>query len=112
MPRICTDKPLRGNNNTRENPGVCFKKGFSVGYASGIQKGTKTGKNKQPQIEAAARAVALSKFKSIPVERATNDLRKAYLSELKVANYRGMSALETINRLRAKGITRVFLPRV
>jgi hypothetical protein len=109
--RVCSDKPNIGNN-IRERAGVCFKKGLSAGFAAGIQKGTKVGKSKQPQITAAATAVALSKFKSVPVERATNDLRKAYLSELKVANYRGMSALETINRLRAKGITRVFLPRV
>ena len=54
----------------------------------------------------------MSKFKSIPVEKATNDLRKAYLSELKVPSYRGMSAVQTIAALRQKGITRVMLPRV
>lgn len=109
--RICSDKPLTGNN-VRERAGVCFKKGLRAGFAAGIQKGTKVTKRKQPQIEAAASAVAMSKFKSIPVERATNDLRKAYLSELKVPNYRGLSAAQTIAALRQKGITRVMLPRV
>lgn len=111
MPRICSDKPLAGNN-VRENAGVCFKKGLRAGFAAGIQKGSKVGKTKQSQITATSTAVALSKFKSIPVERATNDLRKVYLAEMKVPNYRNMSAAESINRLRAKGITRVFLPRV
>lgn len=109
--RICSDKPNIGNN-VRERAGVCFKKGLRAGFAAGIQKGAKVGKRKQPQIEAAASAVVLSKFKSIPVENATNDLRKAYLSELKVPNYRGMSAAQTIAILRQRGITRVMLPRV
>jgi hypothetical protein len=111
MPRICTDKPLRGNN-TRETPGVCFKKGLRSGFAAGIQKGSKVAKNKQSQIAATAGAVALSKLRSIPVEKAINDLRKAYLAELKVPNYRGMTAQQTIDALRARGITRLFLPRV
>ena len=64
MPRICSDKPLRGNN-TRENAGVCFKKGLRAGFAAGIQKGSKVGKTKQSQIAAASSAVVLSKFKSI-----------------------------------------------
>lgn len=109
--RVCSDKPLTGNN-VRENSGVCFKKGLRAGFAAGIQKGTKAGKSKQPQIAAAATAVALSKFKSIPVEKATNDLRKVYLAEMKYPNYRGLSAAQTIAILRQRGITRVFLPRV
>ena len=109
--RVCSDKPNIGNN-IRERAGVCFKKGLSAGYAAGIQKGTKVGKTKQSQIASAATAVALSKFKSIPVERATNDLRKVYLAEMKYPNYRGLSAAQTIAILRQRGITRVFLPRV
>ena len=89
MPRICSDKPLRGNN-TRENAGVCFKKGLRAGFAAGIQKGSKVGKTKQSQIAAASSAVVLSKFKSIPVEKATNDARKVYLAEMKVKNYRNI----------------------
>jgi len=109
--RICSDKPNIGNN-IRERAGVCFKKGLRAGFAAGVQKGTKVGKRKQPQIEAAATAVTMSKFKSIPVEKATNDLRKVYLAEMKYPNYRGLSAAQTIAILRQKGITRVMLPRV
>lgn len=109
--RICSDKPLTGNN-VRENPGVCFKKGLSAGYAAGLQKGNRGTQIRGSQIAAAAGAVAMSKLKSIPVERATNDLRKAYLAELKQPNYRGLSAAQTIAILRQKGITRLYLPRV
>jgi hypothetical protein len=109
--RICSDKPLAGNN-VRENAGVCFKKGLKAGFAAGIQKGTKSSKTKQAQITATASAVAMSKFRTIPVERATNDLRKAYLAEMKYPNYRGLSAAQTIAILRQRGITRVMLPRV
>jgi len=108
---VCSDRPLK-QGEIKDKAGRCFKKGLRAGYVAGIQTGKKQEKKKQPRIEAAASAVVMSKFKSVPVERATNDLRKAYLSELKVPNYRAMSAEQTIQQLRQKGITKVLLPRV
>lgn len=108
---VCSDKKLK-QGEIKDKAGRCFKKGLRAGFAAGIQKGKKEQKIKEPKIAAAASAVVMSKFKSIPVERATNDLRKAYLSELKVPNYRAMSAQQTIDQLRQKGITKVLLPRV
>lgn len=108
--RVCTDKKLSGNQ-IRESSGVCFKKGLRAGFSAGISKGSKVSKNKQSQISAASSAVAMSKFKPISVERASNDLRKVYLAEMKTPNYRNMSAEESINRLRARGITKLYLPR-
>ena len=108
---VCSDRPMK-QGEIKDKAGRCFKKGLRAGYVAGIQTGKKQEKKKQPRVEAAASAVVMSKFRSIPVERASNDLRKAYLSELKVPNYRGMSAEQTIQQLRQKGITKVMLPRV
>jgi hypothetical protein len=108
---VCSDRKLK-QGEIKDKAGRCFKKGLRAGFAAGVQTGKKQEKKKQPRVEAAASAVVMSKFKSIPVERATNDLRKAYLSELKVPNYRAMSAEQTIQQLRQKGITKVMLPRV
>jgi hypothetical protein len=108
---VCSDRPMK-QGEIKDKAGRCFKKGLRAGYVAGIQKGKKQEKKKQPVVEAAASAVVMSKFKSIPVERSSNDLRKAYLSELKVPNYRAMSAEQTIQQLRQKGITKVLLPRV
>lgn len=108
---VCSDKKLK-QGQIRDKAGRCFKKGLRAGFAAGVQTGKKQEKKNKPKIVAAASAIVMSKFKSIPVERATNDLRKSYLSELKVPNYRNMSAQQTIQELRQKGITKVMLPRV
>jgi hypothetical protein len=108
---VCSDRPMK-QGEIKDKAGRCFKKGLRAGFVAGLLKGNKQEKKKQPIIIAAASAVVMSKFKSVPVERTTNDLRKAYLSELKVPRYRGMSAEQTIQQLRQRGITKVLLPRV
>jgi hypothetical protein len=113
MNKICSTKaPL----NKREwNVSKCFKRGRAVGYVAGIQKGIKEAnesvKKKKKTIEATAQAIVFSKFKQIPVERGTNDLRKATLGILRVPNYRAMSEAQTIQELRNKGITKLIVPR-
>lgn len=114
LKKICSDSaPLNRREWSVSN---CYKRGLSVGFAQGINKGVKDSKNKQkvrrPIIEASAQAILLAKFKSVLIEKTSNDMRKAYLSVLKVPNYRSMSAVETIRILRARGIKRIFIPRV
>lgn len=112
--RICSDKaPL----NRREwSVSSCYKRGLKSGFVAGIQKANKDALNKakikRPKIEASAQAIILSKLKTIKIEDATNDMRKAYLAILKVPNYRALSAVETIQILRARGINRIYIPRV
>jgi hypothetical protein len=108
---VCSDRPMK-QGEIKDKAGRCFKKGLRAGFVAGLQKGKKQEKKKAPITEATAQAIVMSKFRSIPVERASNDLRKAYLSELKVPNYRGMNAGETIQQLRRKGVTRIMIPRV
>lgn len=113
MNRICSTKvPL----NKREwDVSKCFKRGRATGYVAGIQKGIKEAnesvKKKKKAIESSAQAIVFSRFKQIPVERGTNDLRKATLGILRVPNYRGMSEAQTIQELRNKGITKLIVPR-
>ena len=113
MNKICSTKaPL----NKREwDVGKCFKRGRAAGYVAGIQKGIKEAnagvQRRKKQIEATSQAIVFSKFKEIPVERGTNDLRKATLGILRVPNYRAMSETQTIQELRNKGITKLIIPR-
>lgn len=113
MNKICSTKaPL----NRREwNVSKCFKRGRATGYVAGIQKGIKEAnagvERKKKTIEASAQAIVFSKFKEIPIERGTNDLRKATLGILRVPNYRAMSEQETIQELRNRNITKLIIPR-
>ena len=113
MNKICSTKaPL----NKREwDVGKCFKRGRAAGYVAGIQKGIKEAnesvKKKKKAIESSAQAIVFSRFKEIPVERGTNDLRKATLGILRVPNYRAMSEAQTIQELRNRNITKLIVPR-
>ena len=114
MNKICSTKaPL----NKREwDVGKCFKRGRASGFVAGIKKGIKeanTGvQRKKKAIESSAQAIIFSKFKQIPVERATNDLRKATLSILRVPNYRSMNEQQTIQELQNRNITKLIIPRI
>jgi hypothetical protein len=108
---VCTDKKLK-QGQIRNKPGICFKTGLKAGFAAGISKGKKKLETKKKAIEATAQAVVMSKYKTVPVASATNDLRKTYLKELKVPNYRNLSADQTIEMLRARGFDRLIVPRL
>ena len=112
--KICSDRaPLNRREWSVTN---CYKRGISSGFIAGIKKSEKDSLNKakikRPLIEATAQAIILSKFKSVKVEDVTNDFRKAYLSILKYPRYRALPENETIRILKARGINRVFIPRV
>lgn len=113
MNKICSTKaPLK----KREwNVTKCFNKGKSVGYRVGIETGIKQANDKfqkkKKAIESSAQAIVFSRFNEIPIERGTNDLRKATLGILRVPNYRGMSEARTIEELRNRGITKLIVPR-
>jgi hypothetical protein len=108
---VCTDKKLK-QGQLRNKPGICFKTGLKAGFAAGISKEKKKQEKKKKAVEATAQAIVMSKFKTIPVATATNDLRKTYLKELKVPNYRALSAEQTIEMLRARGYNKLIVPRV
>lgn len=112
---VCTDRTPLVQGEIRDKPGRCFKKGLKAGFAAGTERATKLAQQKatiaKPRIEAAAQAINMSKYKSVRVEDATNDMRKVYLQQLGVPNYRNMSMAESILRLRAAGITRILVPR-
>lgn len=108
--KICSDKaPLAKREWSVSN---CYKRGVRSGFVAGINRGKEEEKTKRKVVEATAQAVLMSKFKTIPVASATNDLRKTYLQELKVPNYRAMSAQQTIDILRARGFNRLIVPRL
>jgi len=92
-----------------------FKRGKIQGFLNGFEKGQITQKRvverKIKAIEACAQAIIFSKFKHIEVQKATNDLRKATLSLLKVQKYRSMSQEETIKELRNRKIEKLIVPR-
>lgn len=108
--KICSDKaPL----NKREwSVSSCYKRGVKSGFVAGIKKEKEKQKQKRKIVEATAQSVVMSKFKTVPVASATNDLRKTYLKELKVPNYRNLSAEQTIEMLKARGFDRLIVPRI
>lgn len=111
--KVCSTKaPLK----KREwNVGKCFNKGKSVGYRVGIETGLKQANDKFQKkkkiIESSAQAIIFSRFKEIPLNQGTNDLRKATLGILRVPNYRAMSEAQTIQELRNRGVTKLIIPR-
>lgn len=113
MNKVCSTKVPANRRET--DVSKCFKKGRAAGYVAGIQKGIKEANagvtKKKKQIESSAQAIVFSKFKQIPVERGTNDLRKATLGILRVPNYRAMSEAQTIQELRNRNITKLIVPR-
>lgn len=90
-PKKCSDRAPRNMRETSVS--TCYKRGLKSGFVAGL--------NKEKE-----------KYKTIPVERATNDLRKAFLAELRIPNYRGKSATETIQILRNRGFDNLIIPKV
>lgn len=112
--KICSDKAPLGKKEWSVS--ACFKRGRNVGVYIGkrLQKDAdkKNFEKKRKQIEASAQAITLRNYKTISVEKATNDVRKTYLKELKVPNYRNMSMEQTIDELKRRGFKSLIIPRV
>jgi hypothetical protein len=108
--KICSDKaPLA----QREwSVSTCYKRGIKSGFVAGLQSAKKKNIPIRKAVEASAQALVMRKYKSILVRSATNDIRKTFLSLLGVANYRNMSAEQTITELTNRGYTRLMIPRV
>lgn len=100
----------------RSNIEKIYNRGKSDGYNQGMNKGLKLSRFRNEKYlkayEACAQAIIYSKFKTIPIEHGTNDMRKSVLSELKVKYYRNMSEQETIDRLENYNITKLLVQRV
>jgi len=113
MNKKCSMKVPFAQRETNVNK--CFKRGRAVGYVAGIQKGITEAQGRVQgranAIVAAERAIIFSKFREIPIERGTNDLRKATLGILRVPNYRAMSEAQTLIELRNRGIRKLLIPR-
>lgn len=111
--RVCSDNAPIGRRETSVSN--CYRRGKKSGYYAGILQGIENAnenvRRKKKAIEASSQAIVFKKFKQIPVARATNDLRKATLSILRVPNYRALSEAQTIVELRNRGITKLMIPR-
>lgn len=100
----------------RANIEMIYNRGKSHGYNQGMNKGLKLSRFRNNKYlkayEACAQAIIYSKFKTIPIEYGTNDMRKSVLSELKVKYYRNMSERQTIDKLEDCNITKLLIQRV
>lgn len=90
-PKKCSDLVPRNQRETSVS--TCYKRGLKSGFVAGINK-------------------EKSNYKLIPVEDATNDLRKAFLAELRVPNYRSKSRQQTIELLRERGYINLIIPKL
>jgi hypothetical protein len=100
----------------REKIERIYYRGKAQGYNEGFTKGLVMSHSRHTKYlrayEACAQAIIYHKFKTIPVEVGTNDMRKAVLSELKVKYYRCMSEQQTIDKLEEHNITKLLIQRV
>lgn len=90
-PKKCSNRVPRRQRETSVS--LCYKRGLKSGFVAGINK-------------------EKSNYKTIPVQNASNDLRKAFLAELRVPNYRSKSAPQTIEILRARGYNNLIIPKL
>lgn len=86
---ICTDKKLK-QGQVRGKPGMCFKRGVSVGYATGITyqiKKVPASKTPPPN--------------SVPLRSLSKDLIRELAAKAKIKNYGKLKKEEMIAQLKA-----------
>ncbi len=99
--KVCTDRQLK-KNETREKPGICFKKGIKAGFVAGINR-ARVFRRGVKHAEPIRVGLALRKLQK-PLNEHNLDTLRAVARN--VGNPYKQNTVATIAGLRVKGINR------